>query len=224
MLQLLYVSQLVGPEDPRRSVADVEAAGIPRIFAALGAAVTVHDATAGPPPDPAAFDAVVVGGSFGSANDEEPWRAALREWLATHRDIALFGICGGHQLLARALGGIVEVAPGPQMGIFPLELRDVPGFGGCVVQLHRDRVAAPPEGAEVWAADGMGVQALRYGALRWTTQFHPEMDASLLAAAEPFDPDAEAWEGRDVAFEGGRALLRAWLDAVRAAKLRRERV
>lgn len=218
MPHLLYVSQLAGPEHPRRAAMDVERAEIPRVFAGLDATVVVHDATAAPPPAPHAFDAVVVGGSFGSANDTEPWRLALRDWLATHRDVHLFGICGGHQLLAVALGGTVEVAPGPQMGVYPLTLPGVPGYGGTVVQMHNDRVATPPDGAEVWATDEMGIQALRYGPLRWTFQFHPEMDQRLLEAASALDEDPPAWAGLDVAVEGGRALLRAWLDGVRATR------
>lgn len=218
MPHLLYVSQLAGPEHPRRATMDVEAAEIPRIFAGLGARVTLHDATAAPPPAPHGFDAVVVGGSFGSANDTEPWRLALRDWLATHRDVPLFGICGGHQLLAVARGGTVELAPGPQMGVFPLQLPGVDGHGGTVVQMHNDRVAVPPVGAEVWATDEMGIQALRYGPVRWTVQFHPEMDRRLLEAAGVVENDPPAWTGLDGAVEGGRHLLRGWLAAVRSAR------
>jgi GMP synthase (glutamine-hydrolysing) len=216
MPRLLYVSQLAGPEHPRRAVMDVERAEIPRVFSALGASVVVHDATAAPPPAPHDFDGVVVGGSLGSANDAEPWRIALRDWLATHRDIDLFGICGGHQLLAVALGGTVEVAPNPQMGVYPLTLPGVPGHAGSVVQMHSDRVASAPDGAEVWAVDAMGIQALRYGPRRWTFQFHPEIDRRLLEAAGTPIEDPRAWEGLDDAARGGHALLRAWLDGVRA--------
>ncbi len=218
-MHVLYVSQLAGAEHPRRAAVLVEGIEIPRILAGFGVRVSLHDATLAPPPDPGPFDGVVVGGSFGSANDPEPWRADLAGWLATHQAVPLLGICGGHQLLARALGGVVEVAPGPQTGVYPLALPGIPGFTGCVVQMHNDRVAVPPAGAEVWSTDEMGIQALRYGPHRWTFQFHPEMDRPLLVAAEavPAEPaDAPpAWVGLDDAIEGGRAILRAWLATLR---------
>ncbi len=215
MKRILYLSQLVDPADPRRAEVPAEAVTVPGLLAGFDVTVVVHDATLAPPPDPRGYDGVMVGGSFGSANDEAPWRVALREWLAVHRAVPLFGICGGHQLLARALGGTVEVSPGPQQGVYPLDLPGVPGFTGRVVQLHSERVAVPPDGAEVWATDAMGIQALRYGPARWSVQFHPEMDAPLARLAGTFSGlDETAWGELDVAVAGGRALLGAWFAVV----------
>lgn len=212
MKRILYVSQLADPADPRRATAPSESDTVPPLLRSLGVEAHVHDATLSPPPDPRGYDGVIVGGSFGSANDEEPWRVVLREWLGTHPTGPLFGICGGHQLLARALGGVVEVSPGPQFGVFPLELPGVPGFTARVLQLHNERVATPPPGAEVWATDDMGIQALRYAPDRWTVQFHPEMDASLAKYAGGFSGlDESDWGELDDAIRGGRALLVAWL-------------
>ncbi len=218
MKRILYVSQLADALDPRRARVPRAADTVAPVFWSLGAEAIVHDATEAPPPPLLGFDGVVVGGSFGSANDTEPWRLALGSWLAAHTAIPLLGICGGHQLLARALGGAVDTAPGPQFGVFPLELPGVPGFGGTVVQLHGERVRVPPLGAEVWAADEMGIQALRYGPTRWTTQFHPEMDALVARLAREIagtPPEApEAWEHVDGAVRSGRAVLAAWLAAL----------
>lgn len=211
-MRILYVSQLADPSDPRRDATLVEAERMPRILAGFGLRPTLHDATLAPPPDPTGYDGVVVGGSFGSANHAEPWRVTLREWLAAHRSVPLFGICGGHQLLARALGGVVEVSPGPQMGVYPLDLAGVPGFTGRVLQLHNERVAVPPAGAEVWATDEMGIQALRYGRSRWTVQFHPEMDHDLArVAGAAAGVGEEAWTELDDAIAGGHAIVRAWV-------------
>jgi GMP synthase-like glutamine amidotransferase len=215
MKRLLYVSQLADASDARRGATTLEAASVTAVFTGLGAELVRHDATLGAPPDPTGFDGVVVGGSFGSANHEEPWRIALREWLGAHRSIPLFGICGGHQLLARALGGTVGVAPGPQLGVYPLDLPGVPGFTGRVVQLHFERVEVPPEGAEVWATDEMDIQALRYGPTRWTVQFHPEMDDAIARYAGTANGlDDRAWAELDVAVAGGRVLLAAWVAAL----------
>jgi GMP synthase (glutamine-hydrolysing) len=215
--RILYVSQLADPADPRRLLAPPESETVPPLLAALGATVVVHDATLAPAPSPAGFDGVMVGGSFGSANDREAWRVVLEDWLATHRDVPLLGICGGHQLLARALGGTVEVAPIVQLGVFPLDLTGVEGYGGVVLQLHAERVAAPPAGAHVWAEDDNGIQALRYGPARWTTQFHPEMNGETARAAGLLAGMAEEeWEVAtlELAVRGGRALVAAWLAAL----------
>jgi GMP synthase-like glutamine amidotransferase len=212
MKRILYLSQLVGPADPRRSDAPSEARTVPPVLAALGAAAVVHDVTLAPAPDPHEYDGVIVGGSFGSANDREPWRVALQGWLATHQDVPLLGICGGHQLLARALGGMVETSPGPQYGVYPLDLPGVPGFSGRVLQLHSERVVAVPAGATLWAADEMGIQALRYGPARWTVQFHPEADEALPHyVARTRDLDAGTWTELGAARHDGQRLLAAWL-------------
>lgn len=194
----------------------LEVQKMPGILAGLGLDHVFHDATLSPPPSPEGFDAVIVGGSFGSANDTEPWRLALREWLLAHPDVPFFGICGGHQLLAKAHGATIEPCPASQIGVYPLELCGVPGFRGRVLQLHHERVAAAPPGATVWATDAMGIQALRFGPERWTVQFHPEMDNALAReAASASGHDASAWEGLDCAVAGGRAILEAWIAAVR---------
>lgn len=218
MPRVLYISELADLADPRRPVVELERASVLTVFAELGAECHVHDAVLGLPPDPVGFDGVILGGSFGSANDEEPWRVALREWLLTVPHAPLLGICGGHQLLARAHGGVVERMEEAQMGVYPLELAEVPGFGGRVVQLHGERVSVPPEGAEVWATDEAGIQALRYGPRRWTVQFHPEMEEHVVRhAGENNQVPEEAWAGLDAALSSGRAVLRAWLATLEAA-------
>lgn len=215
-MRVLYISQLADPADPRRGAAMLEVERMPGILRGLGLDHVFHDATLSPPPSPEGFDAVIMGGSFGSANDTEPWRLALREWLLAYPDVPFFGICGGHQLLAKAHGAAIEACPASQIGVYPLELCGVPGFQGRVLQLHHERVAAAPPGATVWATDDMGIQALRFGPHRWTFQFHPEMDEELAnEAASASGHDASAWQDLDRAVVSGRAVLDAWIAAVR---------
>lgn len=216
MTRLLYVSQLAEPA-ARAGLPD-ERATVPPVFAAMGAEAVVVDATTEALPDPRPFAGVVVGGSVGCANEGEPWRRALEGWLGTWRTLPYFGICGGHQLYARALGGRVEPMGRRQVGVFPLA---VPGVAlSRVLQFHGDYVVEAPPGAEVWARDAFGVQALRYPGHRWTVQFHPELDATsatMLAATCP--ETAEGWteDAVAVAVAEGKALLGAWLGGLRAA-------
>jgi GMP synthase (glutamine-hydrolysing) len=217
VIRVLYISQLAGLEHPQRGGVAEEAARTPGLLALAGIDATLCDAPSAVLPDPRGFDGVIVGGSFGSANAEEPWRVALREWLATWQSVPLFGICGGHQLLARALGGEIEEGTASQHGIYPLALPGVPGWRDRVVELHTDHVKVPPPGAEVWAQDTTCIQALRYGRTRWTVQFHPEMDEDLVMLAAQNGGLTCPWTDLPLAVEGGRALLRHWADAVRCA-------
>jgi len=66
------------------------------------------------PPDTTAFDGIVIAGSPHSVYEDEQW---IRDLEAFAREVAdsptpVFGICFGHQVLARALGGVVEKADG----------------------------------------------------------------------------------------------------------------
>lgn len=212
-MRILWVSQLAEREQIVRDGLPDERVTAPPVLAEHGCEAVVVDATAEALPDPDAYDGVVLGGSVGSANDGEPWRARLLAWLARVRG-PFFGICGGHQLWARARGGVVEPMGFRQNGVWALDLPDVPGFTGRVAHMHGERVAVVPPDAEVWARDAAGVQALRYGPAIWTVQFHPELTHRTAGLARAATPDG-AWGEAEVALavEGGRAIFRAWLAA-----------
>jgi GMP synthase (glutamine-hydrolysing) len=102
--------------------------------------------------------------------------------------VPVLGVCFGHQLLARALGALVERNPkGPEVGTREIALteegRRDPLFSGLPAALlvqenHEDHVPAPPAGATVLARnDHTPVQAFALGGIR-SVQFHPEFDAA----------------------------------------------
>lgn len=109
----------------------------------------------------------------------EPEIALLQE--AQRRDIPVFGICFGSQLLAAAHGGSVAGSPHPEIGWFevrPTEAGDGLIEAGPWFQWHDDRWEAPPQ-ATVLATNDAGDQAFSLGRTL-ATQFHPELTEGVL--------------------------------------------
>lgn len=143
-------------------------------------------------PAVADYDGVVMGGSIHNANEQRPWQLRGIEWLLKWRDTRrpFFGICGGHQLAAVALGGSVEVmAPGPNATTERIDLSDAGRahvlFEGCAssprVHLgHYDHVVSKPVGSTVLASFENIVMALDLNDDWYTVQFHPEANANLM--------------------------------------------
>jgi GMP synthase (glutamine-hydrolysing) len=138
----------------------------------------------------AGFDAVLVTGSPRSVVTPEPWMDAAAAWLLeVARTRPVLGVCFGHQLLARALGGEVIRNPrGREAGTAEVALTDAgradPLFAGCpermlLQQTHEDHVSRVPARATVLAVNDFSpVQAFAWGDAVRCVQFHPEMDAA----------------------------------------------
>jgi GMP synthase-like glutamine amidotransferase len=148
-----------------------------------------------PVPDLDAFDALwVMGGPQDVWQEaEHPWladeKAAIREAVLA-RDMPFLGICLGHQLLADALGGKVEPAAEPEIGVFDVALcagaARHPLCAGLpersrFLQWHRADVRRPPQGARVLATSPRcAIQAIAVGARAFGLQCHAEVDQAML--------------------------------------------
>lgn len=155
--------------------------------------VVVAEVTAAPPPNPAAFDGVLITGSLASAHAAEPWIVRLSQWIRRHAfdGRPMLGVCFGHQLLAHALGGKARRNPrGMELGTRPVKLTEegardwlfdeCPGEFYCQ-QTHTDEVELLPPLAVPLAGNMHSIhQALALGEGIRGVQFHPEMDAALL--------------------------------------------
>ena len=141
------------------------------------------------PKDPAAFDRIVISGSLTSALDQTPWVAALENFLnrAIEKRVPTLGICFGHQMLGRCLGGMSAVRKAHQLEMgwseitqtssHPL-LENLPKKFRSFSS-HYDEVCALPSEVTVTASSAQcSIQAfyLRDRPI-YGLQFHPERNA-----------------------------------------------
>jgi GMP synthase (glutamine-hydrolysing) len=200
---------------------------------------TVLDARADPVyPDPTTVDALLVTGSPSAVHDREPWSEAAGEWMraVVEAERPVLGVCYGHQLLAHAMGGRTGRNPrGREIGLVDiLTEEDDPLFEGLpgvfpAFATHQDAVLEPPPQALILAGNpNSPFQALAYGDVARTVQFHPEFDAAVMGVyleERAAVIDAERGPGaaarlraalRDV--ETGAVIFRNFLALCRAAR------
>ena len=166
----------------------------------LGFEIKILRAYAGefvPPKVPENIAGVIpLGGHMGALDDHiAPWlpneRALLADAIA--REIPVFAICLGTQLLAEATGGKVARAKIVEIGakeIFPSAAAatdSIFNFVGPlpVTQWHEDEVSILPPGAITLASSpACENQIYRVGENSYGVQFHPEADLAIVAKWE----------------------------------------
>jgi len=120
-------------------------------------------------------DGWLITGSRHGAYEDHPWipplEAFIRDCYAAH--VPLVGICFGHQIIAKALGGRVEKFKGG-WSVGPTDYK----FGEETLTLnawHQDQVVEKPAAATVIASnDFCENAALVYDTRAFTVQAHPE--------------------------------------------------
>jgi GMP synthase-like glutamine amidotransferase len=94
--------------------------------------------------------------------------------------VPILAICYGAQMVATALGGSVGRAAHPEIGWHTVDPEpDSPIATGPWFQWHFDACTLPP-GARLLASSPAGPQAFTVGSTL-AVQFHPEIDASIVA-------------------------------------------
>lgn len=163
------------------------------IRAALGSAYAYmeFDSTKGHLPDrEARADAYVITGSPAGVHDGDPWIAQLAQWLVeADPAVPLVGICFGHQLMAKAYGGVVGMSrSGWASGLCEYQVRFRERWMDDATRLvlpaaNRDQVTRCPAGARVIATSAQcPCAALSYGDRRAISfQAHPEFSTGYAA-------------------------------------------
>jgi len=144
-------------------------------------------------PDPDTCAGIVITGAHAMVTDELAWSLRLEEWIpgVVEAEVPMLGICYGHQLIAKAMGGTVGYHPqGREIGTVEIELlescRSDRLFGGLEGTLwahvvHAQTVIQLPRGAIRLASNAFeSTHAFRLGAYTWGVQFHPEYSGAIM--------------------------------------------
>ncbi|QMT59947.1 GMP synthase [Legionella sp. PC997] len=137
-------------------------------------------------------DAYIITGSRHGVNEDLSWIRALEEFVrclhAARKKI--IGICFGHQLIAKALGGkVIKAHQGWGIGVSVNKITQLkpwmsPSLGILnLIVSHQDQVVLLPEGAEVLAAsDFCPFYMVQIRDNLLTVQGHPEYSKSYSRA------------------------------------------
>lgn len=183
---------------------------------------------------------IVMGGEQNALDDAaHPYLPDLAGRMLDfgYAEKAVLGICLGSQLLARAHGGEnrvgghrefgwVEIAATPDGAGDPF--LSAAGSSFAAFQWHDDSFGLPAQAVHLAQSDKVAHQAYRIGRASYGTQFHFEVDATVVnlwAEALPHSMDAmqPGWRANrasHIAANGARAdasglaLARAWLALV----------
>lgn len=144
------------------------------------------------------FSAYVITGSHYSANENHPWMTDLEQFIRQVKEnshIKMVGICFGHQIIAKALGGTVGKNPTGEF-IWKCDKVEVTtefaskqyyidsklgASGFYIMQSHEDQVIKKPdEGVVMGSCKDCCYEILLYGNNILTLQGHPETESEKM--------------------------------------------
>ncbi|KAI5661315.1 hypothetical protein M9H77_20638 [Catharanthus roseus] len=137
------------------------------------------------------YDGFVITGSCNDAHGNDLWICKLLNLLKTLDSMKkkVLGICFGHQILGRSLGGKTgRATSGWDIGVTNVHFSSSKLFGTLklpafmpIIECHRDEVWELPAKAEVIAwSNKTGVEMFRYGDHMMGIQGHPEYTKDIL--------------------------------------------
>ncbi|MEO9223763.1 MAG: amidotransferase [Acidimicrobiales bacterium] len=171
-------------------------------------------------------DGYVCTGSRHGVNDGLAWVDKLIDFVAdVHEErVPFVGICFGHQVLAKALGGRVERAAQWGAGVHCTEIVDTRDWMGtntgplALHYMHQDQVVALPSGTTVLGrTDHCPIAMFEAGGTALGMQAHPEFVATytgaLLDARElRIGADVTSTARASLATPTNEAVAADWID------------
>lgn len=162
-------------------------------------------------PEPGECSAVLVTGSHAMVTDNLAWSLALEAWipLLVTANVPFLGICYGHQLLARAMGGEVGYHPqGREVGTVAITLsseaaddllfRGLPSLFSAHTTHAQSALHLPPDAVRLACSNHEQYHAFRIGSCAWGVQFHPEYTVDVMSAYISAQEKTLRKEGRSV--------------------------
>jgi len=140
---------------------------------------------------------IIITGSPSMVTEKLKWSEATIDWLKLvfKQNIPVLGVCYGHQLLAKALGGQVDWNPnGRQIGNINMQLKNDaksdPLFSKLIkpnqtsidyYATHMQSVTRLPEDINLLGTTNLDANhCFRYKHNIWGLQFHPEFNSSII--------------------------------------------
>lgn len=136
---------------------------------------------------------VIITGSHSMVTQNLDWSVRTEKWIqeAKELNIPVLGICYGHQLIGKALGGKVDYNPrGKEIGcveVFTNEeiqkdelFKDNPKSFICNVTHSQSVLELPAGSKSLGFNDHDKNQIVRFSNSIWGVQFHPEFDEIIM--------------------------------------------
>lgn len=182
---------------------------------------------------------IIITGSHAMVTDEHPWslktESFIKELVASK--VPLLGICYGHQLIAKSLGGQVDFHPkGMELGTVNISTNEnarndallhslAENFDVHVV--HSQSVLTLPQNAISLASNEFEKNHMfKIEPCTWAVQFHPEYDENIMKSyiREVFKEKAEQHEQEDMILKNvkkttdANKIIKIFVDIAKKAK------
>jgi GMP synthase (glutamine-hydrolysing) len=178
-------------------------------------------------PSPENCAGIAITGAHAMVTDDLDWSLKLEAWLRelVVAEVPIFGICYGHQLLARACGGTVGYHPlGKEIGTVTVErleesetdpiFKGLPQSFAAHVTHAQTVLELPPQAVRLAQNDFEPNHAFRLGSCAWGVQFHPEYTSQHSHVYVQEQAEELCETGRDI-----RAILGTIEETPAAAQL-----
>jgi len=136
---------------------------------------------------------VIITGSHTMVTQEFSWSLTIEKFIHTlyENNIPLLGICYGHQLIAKSLGGEVDYNEnGMELGCVSIQtqeeaqndliFKNLPKSFDVFTVHAQSIVRLPPKAINLAFNDFENTHAFKIEPCTWGVQFHPEFDENIM--------------------------------------------